>query len=204
MKKYTPLLSAGLGLLACLLLPTTAMAEAVVGKPAPAFSAPDAEGKSHSLADYQGQWLVLEWFNKDCPYVKKHYGSSNMQNLQAKYADKVQWLTIVSSAEGKQGYLSAEAAQQVIAEQKLASVALLLDSDGVVGKAYGAKTTPHIFIINPKGDVVYAGAIDDNDSASPAVIATSKNYVAAALDEALAGKPITTSSTRPYGCGVKY
>lgn len=204
MKKVIPLLGFGAGLLACLLMPVNATAEAVVGKAAPAFSVADADGKTHSLSDYQGQWLVLEWFNKDCPYVKKHYGSNNMQSLQAKYADKVQWLTLVSSAEGKQGYLTPEAAKAVQADHKLAAAALLLDTDGSVGKAYGAKTTPHLFIINPAGEVVYAGAIDDNDSANPAVIPTSKNYVAAALDEALAGKPVTTSSSRPYGCGVKY
>lgn len=189
-----------------LVLPLFANAAAVPGKAAPDFSVKDAEGKTHSLADYKGDWLVLEWFNKDCPYVKKHYGSNNMQSLQEKYTDKdVKWLTIISSAEGKQGYLTAEEAVKEAKSHKLASSApFLLDTDGKMGKAYDAKTTPHIFIINPEGVVVYAGAIDDNDSANPAVIPDSKNYVTAALDEALAGKPVSTPVSRPYGCTIKY
>lgn len=189
-----------------LALPLFANAAAVPGKAAPDFSVKDAEGKTHSLADYKGDWLVLEWFNKDCPYVKKHYGSNNMQDLQKKYTDKdVKWLTIISSAQGKQGYLTAEEAVKEAKSHKLASSApFLLDTDGKVGKAYDAKTTPHIFIINPEGVVVYAGAIDDNDSANPTVIPDSKNYVTAALDEALAGKPVSTPVSRPYGCTIKY
>lgn len=189
-----------------LALPLFANAAAVPGKAAPDFSVKDAEGKTHSLADYKGDWLVLEWFNKDCPYVKKHYGSNNMQSLQEKYTDQdVKWLTIISSAQGKQGYLTAEEAVKEAKSHKLASSApFLLDTDGKVGKAYDAKTTPHIFIINPEGVVVYAGAIDDNDSANPAVIPDSKNYVTAALDEALAGKPVSTPVSRPYGCTIKY
>ncbi|ACE84182.1 thioredoxin family protein [Cellvibrio japonicus] len=187
-----------------LLFAPLVLAEAVPGKPAPDFSLEDANGKNHALADYKGKWVVLEWFNKDCPYVKKHYGSNNMQSLQAKYGEQVEWLTIISSAKGKQGYLEPAQAVKVKADHNMVSEALLLDPSGATGKAYGAKTTPHMYIINPDGQVVYAGAIDDNDSANPAVIPTSKNYVAAALDEALAGKPITTASTRPYGCSVKY
>jgi peroxiredoxin len=189
-----------------LALPLFANAAAVPGQAAPDFSVKDAEGKTHALADYKGDWLVLEWFNKDCPYVKKHYGSNNMQDLQKKYADKdVKWLTIISSAQGKQGYLTAEDAVKEAKSHKLASSApFLLDTDGKVGKAYDAKTTPHIFIINPEGVVVYAGAIDDNDSANPSVIPDSKNYVTVALDEALAGKPVSTPVSRPYGCTIKY
>ena len=189
-----------------LALPLFANAAAVPGKAAPDFSEKDAEGKTHSLADYKGDWLVLEWFNKDCPYVKKHYGSNNMQELQKKYTDKdVKWLTIISSAQGKQGYLTAEEAVKEAKNHKLASSApFLLDTDGKMGKAYDAKTTPHIFIINPEGVVVYAGAIDDNDSANPAVLADSKNYASAALDEAMAGKPVSTPVSRPYGCTIKY
>lgn len=188
------------------LVPALASAEAVPGKPAPAFSVADAAGKTHALADYKGKWLVLEWFNKDCPYVRKHYGSNNMQGLQKKYTEQgVSWLTVISSAKGKQGYHEPAEALTVAADHKLASSApLLLDPAGVMGKAYGAKTTPHMYIINPEGVVVYAGAIDDNDSANPAVIPESKNYVAAALDEALAGKPVSKASSRPYGCSVKY
>jgi len=189
-----------------LTLPLLANAAAVPGQPAPDFSVKDAAGKTHALADYKGQWLVLEWFNKECPYVKKHYGSNNMQTLQGKYTGKnVKWLTVISSAEGKQGYFTAEKAIEEGRNHKLASSApFLLDADGKLGKAYDAKTTPHIFIVNPQGVVVYAGAIDDNDSANPAVIPQSKNYLAAALDEGLAGKPISTAASRPYGCSIKY
>ncbi|MCA0901934.1 thioredoxin family protein [Microbulbifer agarilyticus] len=187
-------------------LPTLALAAAVPGEKAPAFSEVDAAGKTHNLKDYEGQWLVLEWFNKDCPYVKKHYGSGNMQALQKKYADAdINWLTVISSAKGKQGYLEPAEALDVAKNHKLqASAPFLLDSDGSMGRAYGAKTTPHMFIINPKGEVVYAGAIDDNDSANPAVIPDSANYVAAALDASLSGKAIEVASSRAYGCSVKY
>lgn len=189
-----------------LLASTLAGAEAVPGQAAPEFKVVDAAGQTHKLTDYKGKWLVLEWFNKDCPYVKKHYGSGNMQSLQDKYTDKdVQWLTVISSAKGKQGYLEPKEALAIAADHKLAASApFLLDSSGAMGKAYGAKTTPHMYVINPAGEVVYAGAIDDNDSANPAVIADSQNYVVAALDSALAGKEITTAATRPYGCSVKY
>lgn len=193
--------------LACLMsMPTAALAVAVPGQPAPDFKEQDATGIEHSLAKYRGSWLVLEWFNKDCPYVRKHYSSGNMQALQAKFTDlDVKWLTVISSAPGKQGYLEAtDAQQQAEAHNLQASAAFLLDADGSMGKAYGAKTTPHMFIINPEGQVVYVGAIDDNDSANPAVIPKSRNYVDAALNEVLSGQPITTSSSRPYGCSVKY
>ena len=194
-------------LLASLLaLPTLALAVATPGEKAPDFSEQDAAGTTHSLKDYQGEWLVLEWFNKDCPYVRKHYGSNNMQSLQETYTGKnVNWLTVISSAEGKQGYLEPAAAIKEAKSHNLnASAPFLLDPDGSMGRAYGAKTTPHMFIINPEGDVVYAGAIDDNDSANPAVIPESTNYVAAALDAALAGEPVAVSSSRAYGCSVKY
>lgn len=176
------------------------------GQPAPDFSVQDAAGDTHTLEDYQGQWLVLEWFNKDCPYVKKHYSSDNMQTLQRTYGEKgVQWLTVISSAEGKQGYETPEDALKVAKSHNLAaSSPLLLDVSGDMGRAYDARTTPHMYIINPEGILVYAGAIDDNDSANPAVIPESTNYVAVALDQALAGQPITTAATRPYGCTVKY
>lgn len=192
-----------LGLLAA---PALALALATPGEKAPDFSEVDAAGKTHSLSDYQGQWLVVEWFNKDCPYVKKHYSSGNMQALQKKFTDQdVNWLTVISSAEGKQGHLSAAQAGEVAQSHNLnASAPFLLDSDGSMGRAYGAKTTPHMFIINPEGMVVYAGAIDDNDSANPAVIPTSSNYVTSALDAALKGEAIEVASSRAYGCGVKY
>ncbi|WGL16556.1 thioredoxin family protein [Microbulbifer bruguierae] len=187
-------------------LPTLVMAAATPGDKAPDFSEVDAAGKTHSLADYAGEWLVVEWFNKDCPYVKKHYGSGNMQALQKKYTDAdINWLTVISSAKGKQGYLEPAEALEVAKSHNLnASAPFLLDADGSMGRAYGAKTTPHMFIINPQGQVVYAGAIDDNDSANPAVIPDSNNYVAAALDASLAGKAVDTASSRAYGCSVKY
>ncbi len=187
-------------------LPGLAYAVATPGEPAPDFSEVDAKGDKHSLSDYEGEWLVLEWFNKDCPYVRKHYGSGNMQSLQEKYTGKdVQWLTIISSAEGKQGYLTPDEAQKEAEAHNLkASAPFLLDPDGSMGRAYGAKTTPHMYIINPEGDLVYAGAIDDNDSANPAVIPDSRNYVAMALEQAMAGKPVETASSQAYGCSVKY
>ncbi|WOX05212.1 thioredoxin family protein [Microbulbifer pacificus] len=186
--------------------PALVMAAATPGEKAPEFSEVDAAGKTHNLADYKGQWLVLEWFNKDCPYVKKHYGSGNMQALQEKYTGQdINWLTVISSAKGKQGYLEPAQALEVAESHNLhASAPFLLDSDGSMGRAYGAKTTPHMFIINPEGQVVYAGAIDDNDSANPAVIADSANYVAAALDASMAGDAIAVASSRAYGCSVKY
>ncbi|AWF80183.1 thioredoxin family protein [Microbulbifer sp. A4B17] len=190
----------------CLILPGAVWAAAVPGQKAPEFSVMDAAGNSHSLSDYAGQWLVIEWFNKDCPYVRKHYGSGNMQSLQKKYTEqKVNWLTVISSAQGKQGYLDPAQAIDVAESHNLgASVPFLLDTSGVMGRAYGAKTTPHMFIINPQGEVVYAGAIDDNDSANPAVIKTSHNYVSAALDASLKGLAVPKATSRAYGCSVKY
>jgi peroxiredoxin len=176
-----------------------------VGKAAPDFALSDSNGKKHSLSDLKGKFVVLEWFNPGCPFVKKHYSSNNMQELQKKYTEKgVVWLTISSSAEGKQGHLTPELANQEIKEKKANMTALLLDHDGKVGQAYGAKTTPHMFVIDPKGTLIYGGAIDDNDSADPEVIKTSKNYVAAALDEAMSGKPVQVASTDSYGCSIKY
>ena len=189
-----------------LLLPALSHAVAVPGQPAPDFTETDAAGHDHSLGDYEGEWLVLEWFNKDCPYVKKHYGSGNMQSLQQKYGERgVKWLTVISSAQGKQGHLTPAAAlKEAEAHNLSASAPFLLDEDGTMGRAYGAKTTPHMFVINPEGEVVYAGAIDDNDSANPAVIPKSFNYVTAALDSAMAGEEVDIPSTQAYGCTVKY
>lgn len=179
--------------------------EANVGKPAPEFALSDANGTPHRLADDHGKFVVLEWFNNDCPFVGKHYGSQNMQTLQAEATGKgVVWLTIASSAPGKQGYLTPQAAKHVIQERGAKQTALLLDSDGTVGRRYGAKTTPHLFVINPEGIVIYAGAIDSQPSTDPADIATATNYVRQALKEAMAGHPVTVASTRPYGCSVKY
>ena len=184
---------------------TAAAATAALNEKAPDFSLTGIDGKAYSLSSFKGKYVVLEWNNLDCPFVKKHYGSGNMQALQKKYTDKgVVWLTICSSASGKQGYYEPAALQEKTKEAKLASTAYLRDADGTVGKLYGAKTTPHMFVINPDGVLIYAGAIDDKPSADPADITKASNYVAACLDESMAGKPVATSSTASYGCGVKY
>lgn len=175
------------------------------GSLAPLFSAIDAKGKTHALADYQGKLIVLEWFNPECPFVKKHYGSGNMQKLQEEYAGKgVAWLTINSSAKGKEGNLTPEAATKLIADWKMDHTTLLLDEDGKVGQAYGAKNTPHMFVLSYPGESIYQGAIDSKATPNAADIAGATNYVKAALDEELAGKPISNASTKPYGCSVKY
>lgn len=176
-----------------------------VGEPAPAFTATDINGKTRSLAEFKGKYVVLEWHNQSCPFVKKHYESGNMQKLQTELTGKgAVWLSIISSAPGKQGHVTPDEEKAYLAAQKAAPSDVLLDPEGTVGQAYGAKTTPHMFVIDDKGVLVYAGAIDDNPSSDAADAATAKNYVRAAYDEASAGKPVTTASTAPYGCGVKY
>lgn len=192
-------------LLLTFLTATYNFASIKVDAPAPVFSEKDQNGKVRTLEEFKGKWVVLEWFNEGCPYVKKHYESNNMQSLQSKYTKKgVTWLTVATSAEGKQGYVAPEKANEQIKRAKMNSTALLLDADGSMGKAYDAKTTPHMYIINPKGVLVYAGAIDSNSSANPKTIAGAENYVTAALDAAMAGKTIKSKSTKPYGCSVKY
>ena len=176
-----------------------------VGNSAPDFSATDAKGKSHSLSQYKGKYVVLEWFNADCPFVKKHYGPGNMQKLQQEATGKgAVWLTVNSSASGMEGHLSPETANKTWSDLKMNSTALLLDSDGKVGKAYGAKNTPHMFIINPEGKLIYQGAIDSKASPKAEDIPSSTNYVKVALDESMSGKPVSNASTKPYGCSVKY
>jgi len=190
----------------CLLaVAASARAGAIVGKAAPSISLQDSDGKTVKLEDFKGKYVVLEWVNFSCPFVKKQYGSGNMQALQKKYTDKgVIWLSICSSAEGKQGYMTPEDAKTLSKERNAAPTDLLLDPSGVVGKAYGAKTTPHMFVIDPKGKVLYNGAIDDKPSTDPADVPGAKNYVAAALDQAMSGKKVQVASTQSYGCGVKY
>ena len=179
--------------------------QAVVGQPAPAFTVTDASGKSRSLADFAGKVVVLEWWNHQCPFVGKHYGSGNMQRLQKEWTAKgVVWLTVSSSGPGQQGYVDQATAAALMKEKGGAPTAVLLDHDGKVGRAYGAKTTPHMFVVDAKGRVVYAGGIDDKPSTDQADIATATNHVAAALAEVQAGKPVTLASSQPYGCGVKY
>src|SRR2546423_777061 len=176
-----------------------------VGSEAPEFSAPDANGKTQSLAQYKGKYVVLEWFNPECPFVKKHYGGGNMQKLQDDYTSKgVVWLTIDSNAPGTEGNLTADQAQKVINSWKTKMTALLLDPESKVAKLYGAKNTPNMVVINPEGKIVYEGAIDSKASPNPADIPSSTNYVKAALDESLAGKPVSNAQTKPYGCSVKY
>lgn len=174
-----------------------------LGKPAPTFNLDGT--KKVDLSKYKGKYVVLEWYNDGCPFVRKHYDSNNMQKLQKKYGDKVAWLSINSSAPGKQGHLAdASAAKAMYNKEKMAAEALLLDVGGKTGMAYEAKTTPHMYIIDPKGTLVYQGAIDSIPSANPADISKSENYVAKALDDALAGRKIAQAKTRPYGCSVKY
>ena len=179
--------------------------EPKVGEPAPAFTLKDTSGKTHSLADYKGKFVVLEWFNEGCPFVKKHYTSGNMQKLQKEYTGKdVVWLSINSSAEGEQGHVTAETAPKTISDWKMDATKIPLDHDGKVGKAYGAKTTPHMFVIDKEGKLAYQGAIDSKATANTADLADAENYVKVALDNSMEGKPVSTTSTKPYGCSVKY
>ena len=178
---------------------------APVGSAAPDFSLTDAKGKTHSVSQYKGRYVVLEWFNPECPFVKKHYGSGNMQKLQQQYTGKgVVWLTVDSNAPGTEGNITPEQAQQITASWKTHQTALLLDPEGKAGRAYGAKNTPNMVVISPEGKIAYQGAIDSKATPNPADIPNSTNYVKAALDESLAGKPVTTPQTKPYGCSVKY
>lgn len=190
---------------ALVVVPAAAHAQAAVGQPAPGFSAPDQTGATRSLDAYKGKWVVMEWVNHECPFVKKHYGSGNMQKTQAAAASKgAVWLSVNSSAPGKQGAMDGKLATSLTSEKKATPSAVLLDPDGKIGHAYGAKTTPHMFVIDPKGTVVYAGAIDDKPSTDPADVKSARNFVLAALDEAMAGKAVSVASTQPYGCSVKY
>ena len=176
-----------------------------IGKSAPDFSLTDIAGKVHALKDYRGKYVVLEWVNYDCPFVKKHYKSGNMQSLQKTYTEKeVVWLSINSSASGKQGNFSSEEILKRAQAQGASFSAYLVDDDGKIGKMYEAKTTPHIFIIDPKGKLVYRGAIDNIRSTNVEDIAKAENYVSAALDASMAGEKIEISNTKSYGCSVKY
>ena len=192
-------------LLILLAVSTWVHAEAEIGKPAPAFTLPSCESKSVSLADFKGKVVVLEWTNYGCPFVVKHYGSGNMQKLQADAAAKgVVWLAICSSAPKQQGHATPADALKACTERKSAATAYLIDESGATGRAYGAKRTPEMYVINADGILVYQGAIDDKKSVDPADIATAKNLVAAAIDETLAGKPVSTPETEAYGCSIKY
>lgn len=177
----------------------------VVPRPAPDFTAPTATGEGKSLSSFKGKWLVLEWWNHECPVVIGHYGSGNMQSVQKKATDMgAQWVAVNSSAVGQQGHVNGAKALEVMKSGKAAAQHVLLDHDGKVGKAFGARTTPHMYVINPEGQIVYEGAIDSGRTADPSDIAKAENFVLKALNEGMAGKPITTPYSRPYGCSVKY
>ncbi|HEY0626411.1 MAG TPA: redoxin family protein [Allosphingosinicella sp.] len=177
----------------------------VVGQPAPNFQLADLDGKPVSLSGFKGKTVVLEWNNPECPYVKKHYGSGNMQKTQTTAVnDGVVWLTINSGAPGNQGHMDAAQAKAVLAQNGARSSAYLLDANGKVGKLYDARTTPHMFIVDQAGALVYAGGIDDKPTNDPDDIAGARNHVLAALSEIKAGKPVSVASSRPYGCSVKY
>lgn len=191
--------------LALLIAPVSAHAAIEIGQPAPDFIGTDTNGNEIKLSDYEGKNVVLEWTNHQCPYVMKHYDSQNMQNTQKEAVDEgAVWLTIVSSAEGKQGYTTAEEATAIMDEVGSNATARILDSSGAIGKVYNAKTTPHMFVINAEGNVVYAGAIDDNSSPRPETIEGANNYVLAALDSIAAGEEVDPAQTAPYGCSIKY
>jgi len=179
--------------------------EGGIGEPAPDFTLTDSNGSSHTLSSYSGKIIVLEWINHGCPFVKKHYNSGNMQNLQKTYTSKdVIWFSICSSAPGKQGYMTPEEANMIMQQKEASPTAVLLDPEGTVGKLYGSLTTPHMFIINSEGTLVYNGAIDDIRSTNVDDIPKAQNYVQSALDELMAGKDITIETSQPYGCSVKY
>ena len=176
-----------------------------VGKTAPAFSVADTNGNMHSLEQYRGKWVVLEWLNHGCPYVRNHYDTGTMQALQKKYASQgVVWLSIVSSAPGKQGHYSNEKANKLTEDKNAAPHAVLIDSPGTIGRTYHARTTPHMFVVNPEGNIVYMGGIDDTSTTSANRLKTARPLVDLALQEAMAGKPVTVPTSQPYGCNVKY
>lgn len=182
-----------------------ASAEPKVGAPAPDFTVVDSSGKPQKLSDYRGKTVVLEWSNHLCPYVQKHYSSGNMQKLQQDATGKgIVWLTVLSSAEGTQGNVDAVGADKLTADRKAAPSAVLMDAEGTVGKAYDARTTPHMYVIDDKGTLRYMGAIDDKPTSEVADIAGSRNYVMEAITAVTSGKEVAETVTRPYGCSVKY
>ncbi len=181
-----------------------AAAKVSVGAAAPSFQATDSVGKKVDLESLRGKYVVLEWCNWGCPYVQKHYNSGNMQALQKKYADKgVVWLTIFSSAEGAQGYYTNPQLTKIGAEKKMSSH-LVSDANGTIGKLYNARNTPSMFVVNPEGNVIYMGGIDDQPTPDPSSLKGARNFVSAALDESMASKPVSVPTSRPYGCGIKY
>ena len=187
-----------------LLFTTGVYAQAQIDSKAPSFTLTDSHGKEHSLSDFAGKYVVLEWINFECPFVKKHYEAKNMQKLQKEFTEKdVIWLSVCSSAEGKQGNFDNDEINKRIADHGGNATAYLIDDDGTVGKLYGAKTTPHMFVINPDGILIYAGALDDKPSIKDK-IEEAFNYVREALLKSFMGDEVETKTTAPYGCGVKY
>ena len=185
--------------------PAAAKTEIQVGQPAPEFTATDSNGRAVALTAYRGKTVVLEWTNHDCPYMRKHYGSGNMQALQADAAGQgVVWLTVISSKPGQQGYVAGLEANQLTDSRKAKPAAVLLDPDGRVGRLYGATATPNMFVIRPDGVLAYMGAIDDRPSSNPADVPKATNYVRTALVAVAAGQTAKPAVTRPYGCSVKY
>lgn len=175
------------------------------GETAPDFQGTDSNGKTQSLSQYRGKYIVLEWTNQGCPYTKKHYDSGNMEALQREWTAKgVVWLSVVSSAPGELGYVTPSQENDYMRRMKAAPTATILDPTGVIGRLYDAKTTPGMYIIDPQGKLIYEGAIDDKPTVELADIKTAKNYVSTALEESMAGKPVATPVTRSYGCSVKY
>ena len=184
---------------------SAANAAATVGQPAPAFTLSDTNGKTVNLTDYKGKTVVLEWHNPECPFVKKHYDSANMQGLQLKYTkDDVVWLAVSSTEPGHQDYKKPDVMNGILKTSKASPTAYLMDESGATGKNYGAKTTPHMYVINGQGTLVYAGGIDDKRSSNIADVKIAKNFVSAALDEMKAGKPVSVATATPYGCSIKY
>lgn len=180
-------------------------ADATVGETAPNFTLQGTDGETYTLADLRGKMVVLEWLNFGCPYVQKHYGSGNMQALQDKYTGQdVVWLSVVSSAEGKQGYYPPDEMNQWNEQMRGQQTAILLDPEGTVGKTYGAQTTPHMYVIGPDGTLLYKGGIDDQPRAPVGETAEIPSYVSMALDAAMNGEEIAVATAPPYGCSVKY
>lgn len=188
-----------------LFLTPVLLSAAKVGDTAPDFTAKASDGKAYHLADFRGKFVVLEWHNNGCPYTRKHYESGNMQKLQKEWTGRgVVWFTVISSAPGTQGYVTADQENSYMAKMHASPTAALLDADGAVGHLYDAKTTPHMIVINPQGAIIYDGAIDDHPTSEQSDIAGSKNYVEEALTEATGGHAVEVATTRPYGCSVKY
>jgi peroxiredoxin len=190
---------------AALLIAPILMSALRIGEPAPDFSATASNGKSYRLSEFRGKFVVLEWHNNGCPYTRKHYESGNMQRLQKEWTGKgVVWFTVISSAPGTQGYVTADQENSYLTKMGATPTAALLDPNGDLGHLYDAKTTPHMIIINPQGVMIYDGAIDDHPSPDASDIPASKNFVSMALSDAISGKPVSVATSRPYGCSVKY